>query len=74
MHSENDLKTFPLPSQNESIMNNEHHYSSEYIRNLFPIPDRRKRNRSRQNSGTNNNNDIRTVSNDNIRQTVRKTK
>jgi hypothetical protein len=71
MNTENDLKTFSVHYPNELIMNNEHHCSSEYIRNLFPIPDRLKRNRSRQNSATNNNNnDIRTVSNDNVRQTV----
>ena len=37
--------------------NNDHHLSSEYVRNLFPTPDHQKRNRSRQNSSTNVNNE-----------------
>jgi len=55
MNCENDFKRYYL---------NENHLSSKYIRNLFPIPDRLKRNRLRQNSDNN----------DNIRQTVKKRK
>jgi hypothetical protein len=58
-------------SLNELTMKNERHLSTEYTRDLFPIPDSLRRNRSRQNSATINNNDIRTVSNDNVRQAVR---
>ncbi len=71
MNSTDDFKTLSLPHSNELIMNNDQHLSSEYVRNLFPIPDHLKRNRSRQNSSSNPNNDIRTVSNDNVRPTVR---
>ncbi|CAF0860685.1 unnamed protein product [Rotaria sp. Silwood1] len=69
MNSDNDLKPLTLPYSNESIMNNQQHRSSDYIRNLFPIPDHPKRKRLIQNFETNNMNDIRTNSNDNIRQT-----
>ena len=58
MSSTDDFKTLSLRYSNELIMNNDHHLSSEYVRNLFPIPDHLKRNRSRQNSSSNTNNDI----------------
>ncbi|CAF3630054.1 unnamed protein product [Adineta steineri] len=63
MNSTHDLPTLSSSSSsahlNESILTNpEHHLSSEYVRNLFPIPDHNKRNRSRQNSSSNTNNDI----------------
>jgi hypothetical protein len=59
----NDVKSsFPIKMNSNNV--NGLHLSSQYIRNLFPIP-----NRSRQNSG---NNDLRIMSNDNIRQTVRR--
>jgi hypothetical protein len=60
--------SFPINKINSDNVNGIH-LSSQYIRNLFPIPDRLKRNRSRENS---ENNDLRTMSNDNIRQTVRR--
>lgn len=71
MNSTDDLKTLSLPHSNELVSNNDHHHSSEYVRNLFPIPDNVKRTRSRQNSSSNTSNDIRTVSSDNVRPTVR---
>ena len=72
MNSENNLKAISLNNSHESMMNHEHHHhhSSDYVRNLFPISDRLKRNCSRQNSTTNNIDEIRTISNDNIQQTV----
>ncbi|CAF5191675.1 unnamed protein product, partial [Rotaria magnacalcarata] len=69
MNSENDLKTVLWPNSNETNINKEQHRSSDYIRNLFPIPDHLKRHRSRQNSANNNTNDMQKSSNDNIRQT-----
>lgn len=74
MNSENELKTFSLPSSNEITVNRQQHRSSDYIRNLFPIPDDLKRNRSRQNSATNNFDDLSTFSNENLRQTVMNSK
>ena len=62
MNSENDLKSLSM-----HYLNNEYHLSSEYIRDLFPIPDYVKRNRSRQNSATNS----QTPSNENTPQAVR---
>lgn len=68
----NELKASSPPSKiiptNDSPMspsnNNDHHLSSEYVRNLFPTPDHQKRNRSRQNSSTN-------VNNESVPQTVK---
>ncbi|CAF1059053.1 unnamed protein product [Rotaria sordida] len=70
INSENDFKPLSLPYTDELIINNQYHRSSDYIRNLFPIPDRLKRKCSKQNLTTiNNMNDIQTMFNDNIRQT-----
>ncbi|UJR08538.1 hypothetical protein I4U23_012800 [Adineta vaga] len=52
MNSTNDLSISSIPCST-----NDHHLSSEYVRNLFPVPDHQKRNRSRQNSSTNTNNE-----------------
>lgn len=71
MNSENESKSFPVSCQKEFMINTEQRRTSDYIRNLFPIPDRLKRTRSRQNSANNNSNEISKMSNDNIRQTVR---
>ncbi|CAF3187571.1 unnamed protein product [Rotaria sp. Silwood2] len=69
MNCENDLKPLPLPYSNELILNNQHHRSSDYIKDLFPIPNHLKRKRSIQNSETNSMNNIQTMLNNNIRQT-----